>query len=318
MLIPSVRIMPSKSSVAAMTIAEFIKDDLIARISAGGEQEESLTLGGIASHYSVSITPVRAAVRELVDEGILQKGANRRLEINRDHLNDRAIASPEAASSETKGMKAPNEDGVQDRTREISEYAIRLSVEGEPIFLREESTAKQFGTGRSAVRQIFAGLAGDGMIEHIPRRGWQIRPLLEKDLDEYTEVRIPLELQALKLARPHLLDDDIRKLLDQNRLPESPADEPLSDDSLHQYIIQKADNRYLANFFKRHSKYFALLFNWEVLDRETRIQTARQHRDILEAILCKDWPLAESALQFHIRHNHPLLRKRLRERASKK
>jgi len=129
-------------------------------------------------------------------------------------------------------------------------------------------------------------------------------------------VRITLEIQALKLARPHLVDEDIRKRLDGNRLPETPADEPLIDDSLHRYIIQKADNQYIADFFERHSKYFILLFDWEALDRETRIQTVRQHRDILEAILCKDWTLAESALQFHIQHNHPLLRKRIRERAS--
>ncbi|NOY43289.1 MAG: GntR family transcriptional regulator [Planctomycetes bacterium] len=294
-----------------MTITKFIKDDLIARIFSSSEQDESLTLGGIASHYSVSITPVRAAVQELVAEGILQKGENRRLGVNRDRLNERVATSPEI-----KNPKAKNVDPLQSHIQEISDYTVRLSIEGEPVFLREESTAKRFGISRSAVRQIFSGLAGHGMLQHIPRRGWQIRPLREKDLDEYIEVRIAMELQALKLARPHLVDKDIRNLLDRNRLPATPTDEPLCDDSLHQYISQKADNRYIANFFEQNSKYFSLLFDWEALDRETKIQTVRQHRDILEAILCKDWSLAESALQFHIRHNHPLLRKRMRERFS--
>ncbi len=294
-----------------MTITKFIKEDLIARIFSSDEQDESLTLGGIASHYSVSITPVRAAVQELVAEGILQKGANRRLGVNRERLNERVAASPEA-----KNPKAKDVDPLQSHVQEISDYTVRLSIEGEPIFLREESTAKRFGISRSAVRQIFSGLAGHGMLQHIPRRGWQIRPLREKDLDEYIEVRIAMELQALRLARPHLVDKDIRNLLDRNRLPATSTDEPQCDDSLHQYISQKADNRYIADFFERHSKYFTLLFDWEALDRETKIQTVRQHRDILEAILCKDWELAESALQFHIQHNHPLLRKRMRERSS--
>lgn len=310
-----------------MTIAEYIRDDLVARISAGGitdggrftrGEDLSLTLGGIASHYSVSITPVRIAVQALIEEGILRKGANRRLGINQGRANDRVASMAASPDSGATDNVTGSDKKMIDPVQEISDYTVRLSVEGETVFLREEATAKQFGISRSAVRQIFTSLAGHGMIEHIPRRGWQIRPLRANDLDEYIEVRIPLEIQALQLARPHLVDDDIRKLLYQNRLPETPTDEPLTDDSLHRYIIQKAGNRYLADFFERHSKYFNLLFNWEVLDRETRVQTVRQHRDILEAILCKDWPLAESALEFHIQHNHPLLRKRIRDQLSKK
>lgn len=301
-----------------VTISKFIRDDLVARMFANSEKDETLTLGGIASHYSVSTTPVRAAVQSLIDDGILQKGPNRRLKINRDCLNDWVAASAESSAQETKSTESLNTDSLQGHVQEISDYLVGLCLEGEPIFLREVSTAKLFGITRPAVRQVFAGLAGHGMIEHIPRRGWQIRPLREEDLDEYIEVRIPLESLALKLARPHLVDDDVRKILDGNRLPNTVLDEPTIDDSLHRYIIQKAGNHYLADFFDRNSKYFSLLFNWEVLDRETRIQTVRQHREILEAILCKDWPLAESALQFHIQHNHPLLRKRIRDRASKR
>ncbi len=292
-----------------MTITQHIKDDLVARIASSSEQVEMLTLEGIASHYSVSVTPVRTAVGELIDEGILQKGANRRLGINHDRVNARAALMATSAGAKD---AVPPQDPVQD----ISGYIVCLSLDGEPVFVREETTAKRFGISRSAARQILTRLAGYGMLEHIPRRGWQVRPLREKDLDEYIETRITLELKALNLARPHLVDEDLRKILDGNHLPETPTDEPLSDDSLHQYIIRKAGNRYIADFFQRHGRYFSLLFDWEVLDRETRIQTVRQHRDILEAILRKDWPLAESALEFHIQHNHPLLRKRLRERSS--
>jgi len=70
-----------------MTITEYIKNDLAKRISDGCEPEASLTLVGIAARYSVSVTPIRAVVQELIDEGILRKGSNRRLEINRSHAN---------------------------------------------------------------------------------------------------------------------------------------------------------------------------------------------------------------------------------------
>jgi len=292
-----------------MTIAESIKEDLVARIASGDPQAEVLTLEWVASHYSISVTPVRKVVQELIDEGILQKGPNRRLIVNQRQANARAAST--ATSSEAKDSNPP-----RDYIQEISDHIVCLSLEGDSVFLREEMTAKRFGISRSAVRQLFTRLAGYGMLEHIPRRGWQVRPLSEQDLDDYIEVRLTLELKALQLARPHLVDEDLRKILDGNCLPKTPEDEPLVDDSLHNYIIQKSGNSYIADFFQRHSKYFSLLFNWEVLDRETKIQTVRQHRDILEAILCKDWSLAESAIQFHIQRNHPVLRKRIRERSS--
>jgi len=294
-----------------MSITEYIKEDLVSRIASGDQEAEVLTLEWVASHYSVSVTPVRKVVQELIDEGVLQKGPNRRLVINQQQANARAAST--AASSGVKNSGPP-----RDYNQEISDYIVCLSLDGDSVFLREEISAKRFGISRSAIRQLFTRLAGDGMLEHIPRRGWQVRVLSEDDLDGYIEVRLTLELKALQLARPHLVDEDLRKILDGNRLPENPEDEPFIDDSLHSYIIQKSGNSYIADFFQRHSKYFSLLFHWEALDRETKIQTVRQHRDILEAILCKDWPLAESAIQFHIQSNHPVLRKRMRERSSLK
>ena len=147
------------------------------------------------------------------------------------------------------------------------------------------------------------------MLDHIPRRGWQLRPFRQEDMQSFLEVREVLELKALNLAQPHLLVQDLRLLLSNNVAPEASSEPVTIDNSLHAYFIDKANNSYIKDFFQRHGPYYEILFDWEDQDRKTAIETVRQHRNILESLLKQDWRGARKALSFHIRHNHPILSK---------
>jgi len=189
----------------------------------------------------------------------------------------------------------------------IASDLVRLSLEGVPVLLREETTAEKYGISRSSTRQIFQRLAGRGILRHLPRRGWQLRPFRQADLDDYIEMRVMLELKALELAWPRLVDEDLQAMLDGNRLPTNPDERPTSDNSLHVYLIKKSQNAYIVDFFDRHSRYYDALFEWEDLDRDALVQAVLQHREILEALLRRDRRAAERALVDHIRNNHPVL-----------
>src|SRR5262245_56131736 len=66
-----------------MSIASFIKQDLIASIRSGKINSDRLTLDALSKRYQVSTRPVRAAVRQLIEEKYLEKGDNGRLAIRR-------------------------------------------------------------------------------------------------------------------------------------------------------------------------------------------------------------------------------------------
>jgi DNA-binding GntR family transcriptional regulator len=274
-----------------MSIATFIKQDLIANIRTGQLGSERLTLGELSKRYSVSVTPVRAAVRELVEERYLKKDDNGRLAINSD--------SPAGSAA------APQEP--TDWSEVITNDLVQLSLHGAPVLLREETTAEKYGISRSSIREIFYQLAGRGILEHLPRRGWQLRPFRQADLEAYIDMRIMLELKALELAWPRLVDEKLQAILDGNRLPTSPDERPLCDNSLHAYLIEQSRNPYIADFFDRHGEYYGALFEWESLDRDAQVQEILDHREILEALLRRDRRAAEQALANHIRDNHPRL-----------
>jgi DNA-binding GntR family transcriptional regulator len=278
-----------------MSIATYIKDDLAAQLKSGRELPVQLTLDSLAGHYDVSLTPVRTAVAELVDEGLLEKGPNRRLE----------ATLPRRKRSRTHQTKLP--EPPQDPFEIIASDLVWLSLRGESIYLREEATAEKYDISRSAIRNILHRLAGEGMLDHIPRRGWRLRPFRQDDLQAFIEVREVLELKALELARPKLDPVELQRMLKLNELPASANPSLSVDESLHEYLISTAGNAYITDFFARQGRYYRLLFEWEDHDHDVAIETMRQHHEILSALVKKNWSAARKALSHHILVNHPIL-----------
>lgn len=290
-----------------MMIATYIKDDLAARLRSGQALPAPLTIDGLSGHYQVSFSPVRSAIAELIDEGLVIKAPNRRLI---------AVPQNKRATRSAKLVKPP--ELPPDPFTIVSSDLVKLSLTGEAIFLREEATAEKYGMSRSAIRGILHRLAGEGVLDHVPRRGWRLRPFRQDDLQAFIDVREVLELKALELARPKLVAADLQRMLDANYLPTTGRDKPHIDESLHDYLVVKAGNNYIRDFLERQGRYYRLLFKWEDHDPRVAAETIRQHREILTALLEKNWSTARRALSHHILENHPILGQMSRPVAGKK
>jgi DNA-binding GntR family transcriptional regulator len=279
-----------------MSIAAFIKDDLASHLLSGCELPADLTVPSLAEHYNVSYTPVRTAVAELIAEGLLEKGHNRRL---------RPGAAPGAAAQPKQSPRQlePPADAYEIIVKDL----VQLSFNGDSAYLREEATAEKYGVSRSVMRNILHRLAGEGMLDHIPRHGWRLRPFRQDDLQSYVEVRNSLELTALDLVRGKLDPTKLKSILAANSIPKPTEVAPRVDESLHEYIIAASGNTYIREFFKRQGRYYKLLFRWEDHDCELAIRTICQHREILTALLANKWSAARKALSDHILNNHPIL-----------
>ena len=279
-----------------LTLTNYIKADLISRLSRDELPSESLTLAALSDHYRVSVTPIYNAINELINEGYLSREKNRRLYVNKDKMGEAMSAS-----------QAPQAAPPEDHSKLITDDLLAMSLEGESVYLREMASAKKYGISRTSLRNIFNRLAGDGVLEHVPRRGWKLRTFNQHDLDAFIEVRVVLELKALELAKGRLDKQVLQKILAGNCVPQT-DEEPLQiDNSLHETLIKQSDNYYIISFFDRHGRYFDLLFLWESNDRDAAIQEIQQHQRILNALLNEDWKLAREELEFHLRSNHPVL-----------
>ncbi len=277
-----------------MTLAAYIREDLRGRLRSGGGVPR-LTLRDLSAHYGVSMTPVRRAVAELLREGSIRKAGNGRLAPGRRPAPARPVASPAA------------------REERIARDLLRRSLEGRGEFLREEAAARAYGVGRTALRRVFGRLAADGLLEHLPRRGWRLRPFRQEDMEAYLEVREVLELKALELAIPRLDRGALERLLRENRCS---GGDPHVDGELHAVLIRTSGNRYLEDFFRRHGAYFTTLFYYAALGASVVDRMARQHRAILRAILAGRPARARTALARHIRAQKPVLARMMRRLAA--
>ena len=172
-----------------------------------------------------------------------------------------------------------------------------------------------YGMGRTALRQVFHRLAGAGMLEHVPRRGWRVHPFREEEMDAYLDVREVMELKALDLALPRLKRDDLKRLLADNR-PAGNGGPPHVDSELHACLIEASGNRYIQDFFRRHGAYYTTLFYYAALGAAVVSDMARQHREILGSLLRGRTDRARRALSRHIRDQRPVLRKMMTRLAS--
>jgi DNA-binding GntR family transcriptional regulator len=281
-------------SSRSTSLVRHIFHDLESRIRQGRPLPTRLTLSSLADHYGVSFTPVREAVDDLVDRGYLIRTSSGRL-----RLNDQAPPD----STEELGEAPPQPVNWDDV---LTRYALIESLRGKPTPLREEAISQQFGIGRTVLRQVFNRLAGAGLIDYLPRRGWRARPFREQDLRAYLDVRVTLERKALELAWPRLDDVELAAML-QGNLPSEGVDRPRVDNRLHQYFIQLAGNRYISDFFAHYGAYYRALFDYVTLGEHVIREKADQHCEILRCVLARDYHGAQSALEHHIREQEPVV-----------
>ena len=281
-----------------MKLASRIANDLEAQL-AGNSIPFPLTMDGISNHYGVSYTPIREALSSLIENGLLRKKSNGRLE---------AVVRP--TKKKTK-VSAFHQELVEDPVTLITEELVKVSLSGKETFIREQATALKHGLTRSAVREVLQRLAGEGLILHIPRRGWLVKPFRQEDLQAFLEVREAMELKALELARSKLTSSEakvkLRQIKSSNKIYQNGKVRVIIDNSLHQYLIELAANPYIDDFFQRHGKYYSILFKWEGGDEQAAIQAVRQHHAIIDVLLKEDWKVAAKELSVHLHTNHPVL-----------
>lgn len=270
----------------AASVTELIEADLARRILTNRDLPRSWSLPGLAGLYAASTTPVRAALDRLRERGLVVRAASGRVRPAPrmlGHAPDTPPAPSEPASAE-------------ERLRELVLDAVLLP---EPGFLREEALAERLGVSRTVVRQRCGRLAGEGWLVHEPRRGWRPPTLDRCAVREYLEAREALEVEALALAYPRLDRAELARLRFLNLRPR--RRDRVADNRLHRHWIDRSGNRFIRDFFDRHSPIFMAVLERAAITAAMAREMAGQHVEILDALLAGKPRKASAALAAHIR-----------------
>lgn len=175
----------------------------------------------------------------------------------------------------------------------------------------ELDLADDLQMSKTPVREALARLALEGYIDTFPRRGYRVRSITFKDVNDVFDVRLLLEPAAAALAAARLTTaqiDAIEQMAHTSHAPDAQPDREeivKANRDYHTAIAQASGNPRLAALVIAHleeSERFLYIGGSSVsgIGREVTVETSNDHAALLDAFRRKDPPAATRIMTGHI------------------
>jgi len=186
----------------------------------------------------------------------------------------------------------------------------------------ERVLTERFGVGRGYIREALKKLEFYGILKTLPQRGTIVASLgvkaledlianilhLEtRDFESLMEVRLPLEVQAARLASQRASADDLKVLeqahADFRQQVESGGSGLEEDHLFHLKIAESAQNSVLSSLIGLITPDIIALSRKNQPDIRFR-HTLKEHEAILNAISARNEEIAAASMRAHLRMAH--------------
>jgi DNA-binding GntR family transcriptional regulator len=169
--------------------------------------------------------------------------------------------------------------------------------------------SEELGVSRTPIREALHRLTQDGIVRSESRRGFFIPTFSIQYVNEVYDIRCALEVLAVRLALPRLtstqLDQELRNL-EQARLKIEQTDVEARDfwlkvdRGLHQLLVEAAQNRRLTALIAGLQAQIAVFQVYGTHFRPINLLSLDHHQAIVAALIDRDGPAAERAMERHI------------------
>jgi DNA-binding GntR family transcriptional regulator len=196
--------------------------------------------------------------------------------------------------------------------REQAGQVLRASIIGgelEPGEIYSATMlAERLGVSPTPVREAMLDLANAGLVEAVRNRGFRVLTPDDNDLDEIGELRLMLEVPAMRRAVEKASDEEIEALGRPVNDIESAADKRdlaaflLADREFHLGILEMTGNRRLVRLVEQLRDQTRLSGLKELAETGRLASSAREHREMLEALRARDADRIETLMRVHLEH----------------
>jgi len=174
---------------------------------------------------------------------------------------------------------------------------------GSPIV--EQDISNRLEISRTPVREALKQLEIEGLIQVSPVRGYFVAEINLMDVTEIFDLRLALELLALKTSISKITSEEIGELevlfakLSEDCSPEKFYE---TDRHLHDLITHRSCNRRLVQFLSNINSQIERFRHIASLKPERLRHSREEHEEILKYIKEHDLEKTEAALTLHINH----------------
>jgi DNA-binding GntR family transcriptional regulator len=269
-----------------------------------------LTESNIARAFKASRVPVRAALRRLQAEGLVNEFDGR------GYLPGSRDVPPLRIDLGEGGFRLPPQLeaqlGVRNRWEHIYptvEHAVAVCLAYGRFMINESSLAEQYDVSRTVAHEVLSKLERTGIINRDKNQRWYAGPLTAKNIREHFEIRWLLEPVALRQAFPRLDQRELKKRWDRvARIKEGrPSPDKLEriERDLHIEAISQCDNALVLETVRRSQlPLFAAHTTFHRYQRAEDIKAmVSDHMTILDRLITGQLEAAAAVLESHIRHS---------------
>jgi DNA-binding GntR family transcriptional regulator len=215
---------------------------------------------------------------------------------------------------------------TQTSLREQAGQVIRASILANELEAGEIYSAtvlaERLGVSPTPVREAMLDLASGGLVEPVRNRGFRILTPDEADLDEISELRLMLEVPAMrrvvKLANDEQLEalEEVVAAIEAHAQAADVAGFLLSDREFHLGLLELLGNGRLLRLVAQLRDQTRLAGITELAREGNLTASAREHRDILESLRARDADRAEALMRTHLIHTRGIWAGRSEQAAS--
>jgi DNA-binding GntR family transcriptional regulator len=174
--------------------------------------------------------------------------------------------------------------------------------------LSEVALASEMKVSRGPVREALLVLAQEGLVSHSQNYGFSVLDFTEQDRTEVHQIRLPLEILALELARPNITASDLQELdalterMTESFRQQSYVECTQADLDFHSLIWERAGNKRLLSALRNLMvPYFAYgsAFRMSRPDLTPELLDA-QHRSFTKFLSGDAAQTADQCVRFHL------------------
>ncbi|WP_267243684.1 GntR family transcriptional regulator [Streptomyces sp. PR69] len=201
---------------------------------------------------------------------------------------------------------------AQERLRDQVAHALRAALVAGELrpgqVYSAPGLAADFGVSATPVREAMLDLAREGLVEPVRNKGFRITEVSERDLDQYTEIRLLIEVPTVGRVAREAAPEDLEALRPiAEEIVEAAREHDLigyleADRRFHLTLLGLAGNERLVETVGELRKR-SRLYGLTLLDeRNALLPSAEEHLELLDLMLAGDAAAAEACMTRHLGH----------------
>ncbi|MEC5423335.1 GntR family transcriptional regulator [Virgibacillus sp. C22-A2] len=188
---------------------------------------------------------------------------------------------------------------------ELKKAILNGSIDNQKL-LTETMLSEILGTSRTPIREAVADLTKEGLLVHVPRKGFHVREITENEKNQIIYLRISVETEGIRQLAGKVTKEQVQKLKEivseQERVIKN--DDRVKyvelDQDFHRQIMKYSDQNLLDQILQEMYNLTRLIGHNALMKEGRMVEVIKEHTEIIHALENNNGYEAADLLKKHL------------------